>query len=209
MLKPEDLNNLKRLRIAVHPEMTRVRLREAWINADKQKREEILALAGITEQAIQLSYRTGNVTARTVVSIAQVTQVDPFYLIGHSDKPSPYSDELVKQFLGVFGDMEGKRQLGIKGQPKLNARAGCPQAAAAGELLTPAALLPNSVDGRLKLDAFIEQLFTLADKDVLDKVSRLKEDGVILLLKSLRVQAGVSGSKQRLIAFIYYLLLMA
>jgi hypothetical protein len=100
MFDSESIKELKQVNISKDAEKTKERITDLWKHAPKPQRQEILTLAGVTLASIQRAYKTGNISAKLVVPLAQVLGVNPFYLIGESDDAGPCTDKLLNKLIG-------------------------------------------------------------------------------------------------------------
>jgi len=108
MLKPEVIQRLKPVNISKNPEVTKTRIKEIWLSLEKSKREEILMLSDLKRTSIERICREGTVTARAVLAMAQVLDIDPNYFTGASDEQGSFSDDTAKEFLTALGYDIGK-----------------------------------------------------------------------------------------------------
>lgn len=227
MLKAEFIKELKQTSVSENAEKTKERLRVLWSPLASEKREEILAFTGLNKSAIQRAYKTGSASAKIIAAVSQVLGVDPYYIAGKSDEQRPFDDALLIQFLKELNYEVGKGD--ILKRRKTKQKSDTPVAPApsetssatsaaneiteeiSGENETTAA--ENVATPSLRTSNEQIDLSTIAndvsklDKKSLEKLNELSEDALILMLKSLTVQAGFSEYKKDRLALVKYLLL--
>lgn len=227
MLKAEFIKELKQTNVSESMEKTMERLRATWSPLATPEREEILTLAGLKKPSIERAYKTGNVSAKILAAVSQVLSVDPYYLAGKTDEQRPFDDALLIQFLNDVGYEVGKNDVVKSRKPKT--QAAVPTDAIPLETPTQhlddddsteanptdktetadtqelSPVLRSSPD-QIDLSVVANEIVKL-DKDSLGKLNELTEDDLILMLKSLTVQAGFSEGKKNRLALVKYLLL--
>lgn len=224
MLKPETIKELKQNNVSKNAEKTMERLQSIWKPLAAPKREEILELTGLVKSSIQRAYKTGNVSAKIVAAVSQVMEVDPLYLCGISDEQRPYEDDIVVSFLTDLGYDIGKKDI-IK-KRKLRKPAASADAVAPADAATPpeapaddtpvkenktnTAVVPpaKAVDGIPAFSSISASLVALLDSEAKGNLGNLTEDDIILMVKSLSVQAGFSTDKKEKLELIKCLLLI-
>jgi hypothetical protein len=93
------IRSLKQNNVSVDAEKTKKNVVKAWKTAAKVDRNKVLALSGVALASMQRAYRTGKISAKLVVSLAQTLNLDPQYLVGGTDEPGKCSEEGLKTFL--------------------------------------------------------------------------------------------------------------
>jgi hypothetical protein len=99
MFTSAAIQKMKQSNISVDGEKTKRHLSLCWKAASKKDQETIMELAGVARSTIHRAYRTGGVSAKLAVAMAQTLNIDPFYLTGASDQPGSCTDELMLLFL--------------------------------------------------------------------------------------------------------------
>jgi len=199
MLKPEFIRSLKKNNISANPEKTMERIRSVWQPLKRPVREEILSLAAMKKVSVERAYKTGGASAKVILSIAQVLGIDPHYLTGESDKQGTFSNEIAIKFLTSLGYGIGKSDIGRRRRAKPEIESA--NATDSEEESTEAAKT-------LDLRTISMELSKLLSNDVKNKLNDLTDDDIILLLKSLSVQAGFNEDKRNRLVLIKCMLLL-
>ncbi len=103
MFTKEFVSKLKRTNVSVDGEKTRDRVEALWKPASKTVKDKIEELAGIARTTIYRCYRTGSISVKLIVPMAQLLNVNPFYLTGEVDENTPCTDEVIEDFLNQKG----------------------------------------------------------------------------------------------------------
>ena len=201
MFKPEFIKKLKQSNISTTPEKTAARIRAIWRPLAKNKRAEILTLADVKKPSIERAYKTGNVSAKILISMAQVLEMDPHYILGTLEQARPFENELLVDFLKEFNYDVSKRNLTTTRKRK------------DAEAINDDALSNDESDCNVyqaqpNLTAIADQLATYFNEDVKNKLADLTDDDLFAMLDSLLVQASINDAKQNHLNIIKYLLLM-
>jgi len=183
---------------------------------DKAKRDEILLFAGLVKSAVERAYSTGNISAKIVVAVSQVVEVDPLYLSGISDEQRPYDDDFVVNFLADLGYDISKRDVMKKRKPSPDSapvsssdETPAPEVVAAdSDVKAKEAPCTSSFNTLSDLPSISASLAKLLNGDIQGKLAELSEENIILMLKSLTVQAEFSADKKNCLELIKCLLLI-
>lgn len=103
MVSKELLAKLKTSNISADGEKTKARVQELWQNASREQKREVLEFAGVKPVSVYRIYTQNRISAKMAIPIAQVLNVNPFYLIGEADERGEYTNELLNEFLIRFG----------------------------------------------------------------------------------------------------------
>jgi hypothetical protein len=99
MITAKQLETLKSGNISVNAEKTKKRVTEAFKTALRQQREDILAMSEFTKvNNFYVVAKSGKTSPRTVIAIAQVLDISPYYLTGESDSPDPCAGDIEDYF---------------------------------------------------------------------------------------------------------------
>jgi len=97
------ISQLKQTSISKDIEKTKERVAEAWKAASKDDQNSILTKTNLTRPSLQRVYKTGSISAKVVVVMAQTLNLDPFYFTGEADERGVCSDDLLRAFLISYG----------------------------------------------------------------------------------------------------------
>jgi len=231
MLKAEFIQGLGKKNISNNAELTMERIRATWQKLDNAKRNEIFALGDMKKVSVERAYKTGGVSAKVIIAIAQVLDIDPLYLIGESDEKGTFDTSNIVKRLADWGYEVGKGDI-IRVKKAKSQTEESPVA----ESKTVKNLSDNTVsednaevvnNAKPKSDAIPTQtsalhsampqtdlsmmsieLPKLLSDNARHKLDDLTEDDVILLIKSLNVQANFSEDKKNRLALVKCMLLL-
>jgi hypothetical protein len=193
MLKPELIQSLKKSNISKNAEKTKERVRAVWAPLVRTKRNAVLALADMKQVTVQRAYKFGGISARVALAMAQILDIDPRWLTGETDEKGVYDVEQVIKYLKKQGYDIGKSDVSrgkVSPEPKAEAK---PAAKAATKPATKIEAKPLPVKQ--------------AKSQTQSRVDKLTEDEVVLLVRSLTIQAEYSAEKQQKLSQIKSLLL--
>lgn len=103
MLTASIVQSFKQNNISVNEEKVKARLRSIWMQASKAEREKIMKLSGIKNQSVARAYKTGHISLKLVAPVAEVVNVNPYYLTGEVEEPGQCSSELIRQIAAQHG----------------------------------------------------------------------------------------------------------
>ncbi|MCL2355537.1 MAG: hypothetical protein FWC70_00065 [Defluviitaleaceae bacterium] len=204
MLKSEVIRNLKKNNVSKNAEKTKVRVREMWAPLKRDVREEILSLADIKKVSIERAYKTGGVSARVIVAMSQVLDVDPRWFAGEVDEQGVFDVDAVRKYLNGLGYDIGKQDIAKKADSSAPETLKKPGA-------KPKTETPDSdfiPDASSDMYNITRELAKLLSKDIRTKLDELSEEDVTLLIKSLTVQADFNEEKHSRLALVKCLLLV-
>ena len=207
MYDKKVLANFKRTNISKDSEKTKDRIRYAWYDAPLSKRDEILELSGLKKLSIHRVYKTGIVTARAAVAFSQVLSIDPEYLIGVTDEPREYSDDILHRFVTGLGykvrRAYGTHNKKIGQTPTSDEQLPNQDNEQNGSPESPEGLSPGLID----IDSFADKLFLALDDNTISLLNNLCEDELQLLVKGLVIQSKLNKQKMNHLLLVKYLLL--
>ncbi len=93
------IQKLKQNNISTDTEKTKQRANDVWKAASRESQNAILSLAGVARTTVQRAYKTGSISAKLVVPMAQELNISPLYLTGEADEPGECSEALLKELL--------------------------------------------------------------------------------------------------------------
>ncbi|MDL2288657.1 hypothetical protein LJC32_04675, partial [Oscillospiraceae bacterium OttesenSCG-928-F05] len=100
--------------ISMDGDKTKSRVEAAWKPATREQKQEIEELCGLKRVSIQRVYKTGSISVKIALAMAQVLDIDPFYLVGESEEPGTCTEEaLTELFLRHGSETLLKKQLRI------------------------------------------------------------------------------------------------
>lgn len=102
MLTKQQIQEIKGKNLSQDKEKTAERIPNGFKSADKNQKKEILDLLGFSNGAIYNVSKTGSASAKTVLALAQILNVSPYYYIGAVDEQEACTDELFEKFIEEF-----------------------------------------------------------------------------------------------------------
>ena len=103
MFNQDFIKKLKQSNISKDAEKTKERMYKLWQSLSKDKKGDILTLAGVSKATVSRKYKTGVISAKLDIPISQISDTDPNYLIGSTDEYGHYTYEDAVQFLTELG----------------------------------------------------------------------------------------------------------
>ena len=127
MFSANFIQNLSQRNVSVNGALTKERVKEILKKATPAQRDNIEELAGLKRVSIDRAYKTGNISAKIAVSIAQTLNVDPLYLIGGTESPGECTDNALNEFVMIVGVpdeiiKQAKLELKLKTKDKGNGK---------------------------------------------------------------------------------------
>jgi hypothetical protein len=194
MLKSEFIQSLKQVGISKDRNATKARIRDAWLPLSNQVREEILALAGIKKVTIERAYTKGTATARVVMAMAQVLNINPYYLTGETDERGTFTNHAAKELLTSLGYDTSKG------------------AFARGKRITEPVTAPQTVEpcvsDQIDFSTLLNNCCKLITEEMQSMSDSLSQDDLTALIHSLVIQAAYNNRKKKMLDLIKCLLLV-
>ena len=103
MFNTTFIQKLKRNNISADAENTMSRVKGLWKKANREQRDAILELSGLTKVSVERVYKTGSISIKLVIAIAQTLNVSPSFLTGDSNNPGECTDDELKNLLLKHG----------------------------------------------------------------------------------------------------------
>jgi len=103
MFTQEFISKLGTKSLSKDPAKTLERINAAWNRADKEKQQEVLALASVPYSTAYRVRKQGTITTKMTIAYSQALDLDPYYLIGAVDENAGYSFESAKKLLKSIG----------------------------------------------------------------------------------------------------------
>lgn len=192
MLSETIIRKMKQTNISVNPEETKQRVKNLWKSATSDEKAAVEALAGVSRSTVARIYKTGSISAKLTIPIAQTLNTDPYYLTGESDERGAYTDSTLQSFMQEhnYGELlTEQKQLDKKTSRAAKTTPKPPQEEpeCKAEVTDSDAMQSDSVP-----------------QEFLDNMS---EDDLILLLRSVLLRAKAGGKNAEIAKNIKLLLL--
>ena len=97
------ISKLKQTNISVNADKSKIRVEKFWKNAPNSVKKEIVERTNISRVSFYRIFKTGSISAKLAVPLAEGLNVNPFYLTGETDENSVCSDALIAEFLTAHG----------------------------------------------------------------------------------------------------------
>jgi transcriptional regulator with XRE-family HTH domain len=192
MLTAEQLQKLKRTNISVNAEATKQRVEEIFRHAKLKQKQAVRELAGISTQTVSNVYRTGGISAKMALALAQVLDVSPFYLTGEADEPGEFSEAEQRKLLLKHGYRALVAAIELAENEKQ------PRRAMQEELQPAMAAAPAAANAEVEIDPEAAEL--LAAPAISPDINAIGVADLLLLLSAIAVKAkaGIPSAKERL-----------
>ena len=185
MLSAEQIQSLKRSNVSIDAEKTKLRFEEIFKSAKIKQKQAVRELAGVSSQVAHNIYNTGNISAKMVIAVSQVLNINPFYLTGEADEPGEFSEEALRELLMKYKcrDLIASIELPEKKKRPYTRRA------------VQADSAPLPAEEEVPEDQMVDAADVPATP-----VFPLEEADQAAMLRSLhiRAKAGIEGAKERL-----------
>jgi len=103
MINATLIQQLKQSNISKDGPKTSARVQEIWKAASAADKQTVCDLAGSAKATVYRVFKTGGVSAKLAIAIAQVMQVDPLYLTGEAEERGSYSVAAATALLSRLG----------------------------------------------------------------------------------------------------------
>ena len=184
MVTPELIQRLKQVNVSVDKDKTGKRVKEAFSAATRKKKAAIEALTGQKRTSIYRVFKTGNISAKLLLPLAEILNITPFWFTGESDDMEKCSDALILSFL------DGR---GYKFTPKQTPRKKADAAAAAADTASRPFKAGSGAEG----DAVTISITLNNSPKMRDAVNSLDVDNAAQLLNALYLRAKGGGNAEQ------------
>ena len=103
MINAALIQQLKQSNISKDGLKTSARVQEVWKAASAAEKQAVCDLAASAKATIYRIFKTGGISAKLAVAMAQVLHVDPLYLTGEAEERGIYNEAAVTTFLSRLG----------------------------------------------------------------------------------------------------------
>ena len=103
MLNAALIQQLKQSNISKDGVKTSAHVQEVWKAASAADKQAVCDLCGSAKATVYRIFKTGGISAKLAIALAQVLHVDPLYLTGESDERGAYNESAAKTFLSRLG----------------------------------------------------------------------------------------------------------
>jgi len=86
MITAEQLRELKKGNLTVNADKSKARIPDAFKSATKSQKDEIVNATGLNANAFYAVSKSGAASPKVVLSLAQILNISPYYLIGEIDE---------------------------------------------------------------------------------------------------------------------------
>ena len=191
MFSKEFYNKLKQTNISKDPVKTKDRVRAVWGSLDKQQKQEVFNISDLKKATLERSCRLGNISITLATALAEISRVDPYFLVGLSDvKDENISDAVIESFLidHNYKNLLEESHQTIYYRPDYTEQIQYAQAPVPDNKLQAANVPDNTVNNASISQIASNILGTLTDDDK-TSLESMTEDDMIYLLKALNLRA--------------------
>jgi len=194
ILTNEMIAPLKRTNVSKDAEKTKLRIKEDFSAAKNKQKTAIVELTGLKRTSVYRVFREGAVSAKIVISMAQILGVSPFYYTGETDEKGECTAALLHSFLVA----KGFKDLAYRIAPDRKTRS--PEPSVPEEQSKPAAASQG-------IGALFSSDFSNSP-ELNEAVAALTEEDAVQLLRALLIRERAGGNASRLADFVKRCLLM-
>ena len=207
MLDKNVIDNLKQVDISKDKEKIKVRVREIWKKLDKNKRQEVFDLSGLTRYTVERTYKKGNISAKLIAAMSQLLKINPHYLTGESDDKNNYSDELLLEFVSNKRTMKPAPKSTQKSEQKTSQKPPVIKAVPAPAKEKPVLVqVEANKANEVKISTPSSMNITPPPKDEVEKLEKMSEEEILTLVKGLLLRSKFSNEANNLANMVKYLL---
>ncbi|MCL2002794.1 MAG: hypothetical protein FWG72_02180 [Oscillospiraceae bacterium] len=190
MVTPELIDRLKQVNVSKDKDKSAERVKNAFSSATRKQKHEIEKLSGQKRTSIYRVFKTGSLSAKVLLPLAEKLNITPFWFTGETDEMEKCSDALILSFL------DGR---GYKNIASLAPKRGRKPASADGGKASRDA---DPDEGSITIP------ITLANAPKMrDAISELDADSASKLLHALYVRAKAGGNAEQLLEVVKLCLL--
>ncbi len=191
MVTAELIAHMKQVNVSLDKDKTAERVKNAFFPASRKAKHDIERLSGQKRTSIYRVAKTGSITAKIVLPMAEILNISPFWLIGESDEAEPCSDSLIHKFLDDRG-----YKLDKSAKTPRKPRARKEEGTALPPVTTP------------EDENVLSVTITLSNTPQMQKaVANLDEDVAGQLLQALYLRADAGGNAEQLLNVVKLCLL--
>jgi len=103
MVNAAFIQQLKQSNISKDGALTSRRTKELWQGASSDSKQTVCELSGSAKATVYRIFKTGGISAKLALAIAQVLGINPRYLTGEAEEPGIYDEADVTNFLSRLG----------------------------------------------------------------------------------------------------------
>ena len=103
MVNAAFIQQLKQSNISKDGALTSQRTKELWQGASSDAKQTVCELSGSAKATVYRIFKTGGISAKLALAIAQVLGINPRYLTGEAEEPGVYDEADVTNFLSRLG----------------------------------------------------------------------------------------------------------
>ncbi len=100
MVTPELIAQLKQVNVSKDKDKTAERVKSLFSAASRKDKKTIEELSNQKRTSIYRVFKTGSISAKLLLPLAEVLGVDPYYFTGEADEQGDCTDTAILQFLG-------------------------------------------------------------------------------------------------------------
>ena len=192
MVTASLIKKLKQVNVSEDAAKTMQRANEVWKTSSKSEQGTIMELTGLSRASIQRSYKTGHISAKIVLAMAQTLNLDPLYLTGIADEKGSSSNEQIMEFLRDHGYKQLVSDQPLKKHRRRSARI-AKDAADSAEIPSQITLFdsPSSAEAGREFDQIAPNEPVCAKTQ--DFVDSVTEEELVLLVKTVLLRAKAGG----------------
>jgi hypothetical protein len=103
MVTPELIERIKQVNVSKDSTKTAERVKTAFSSATRKQKHEIERLSGQKRTSVYRVFKTGNLSAKVLLPMAEILNITPFWFTGETDDMDKCSDTLILSFLDGRG----------------------------------------------------------------------------------------------------------
>lgn len=103
MVTPDLIAQLKQVNVSRDKGKTQERVKSAFSAASRKEKQAIEKLTGQKRTSIYRVYKTGSISAKILLPIAEILDITPYWFTGETDEREACSDAIILSFIEAHG----------------------------------------------------------------------------------------------------------
>jgi hypothetical protein len=202
MVTPELINRLKQVNVSKDKDKTAERVKTAFTSASRKKKHEIEKLSGQKRTSIYRVFKTGSLSAKILLPMAELLNITPFWFTGETDEQDKCSDTLILSFL----DGRGYKNLASLA-PKRGRKAADPGKEKPARKPRKTAEAAEAAETVIEENTITIPITLTNAPKMRDAIGTLDADSASQLLQALYLRAKAGGNAEQLLDVVKLCLL--
>ncbi|MDR3238941.1 MAG: hypothetical protein LBT44_02490 [Clostridiales bacterium] len=197
MISRAIFNDLKQVDVSKNKALTSERVSALWARMQKEQREQIYIQAGIQKNTVDRTRRMGNISVTLACVLAQVMDVDPYYLTAETGVDQGAEEGRILQFLvdhNYQKTLDRHSAIHNGGNPVPKSK--------------PAKVSHDPINAaEISIESFADDKISSLTPEEKSLLEGMSEEEIISLLQSLYLRSKYNDSAKNLVGLLKLLLI--